>query len=755
MNFWHLPWLRHGQKESPRRPVRARNTHLSLEILEDRCMLSAAAALPVGPTLNWRAETFSIENTVVTKPTGSAVQLQTTTPNQGEGFGQDIGLNQVVANYPYNGAGYTVAIIDTGIDYNNPALGGGWGKRVVAGYNFVNNTSDPMDDNGHGTHVAGIIGSSNSTYTGIAPDVDFVALKVLDATGSGTFGNVDLALQWVAAHQKQYNIVAVNMSLGSGNYTIDPYTFLESDFSTLVTDGVFIAVASGNNYYGVSSQQGLAYPAISPQVVSVGAVWDGNFGAVSWVSGARDNSTAIDQITSFTQRSAALDLLAPGAMITSTYLNDTFVQMAGTSMASPVVAGSAVLIHEALDALGRSSQASQSFILKLMQTTGATIVDSETAADNVTNSGLRYKRLNLYAAISSLATVPSKPPTLATIPNQTMTAGVPLSITLAAGTSDGGVVTFSDQVANYSPAYQLGLQLGLSYAGSYFLSSIGKNEKWIIGANSQWYCLLPDGSLYRWVSNATLTLSPANLVATLTPAIYNDPTQLWTASATAPPPVTSTFAGNQLTLKCDPSFLGSFKVTVSASEGGASVSQSFIVTVSHPNTPPVLGNLAIQSQTSTTLVANVAASDADGNNLTLSAQAIPLSSQLYNLEQQYGFTYTGNYFTNIWGGNEKWLKGKNGQWYCLLPNGELRVAQNNLAYTLQPGNLIAMLDPFVYGDPSLLWNAKAPSTPQVTVALQGSKLTVTSLNGYHGSFYVEIAVSDGFTTTKKTYFVTI
>ncbi len=536
-------------------------------------------------------------------------------------------------------------------------------------------------------------------------------------------------------------------------------------------------------------------------------------------------------------------------MITSTYLKDTFVQMAGTSMASPVVAGSAVLIHQALDALGRSSQANQTFILKLMQTTGATIVDSETAADNVTNSGLSYKRLNLYAAISSLATVTAKPPTLAAIPNQTITAGMPLTVTLVAGSFDGGVVTFSDQVANYSPAYQLGLQLGLSYAGSYFLSSIGKNEKWLIGANSQWYCLLPDGSLYRWVSNPTLTLVPANLVAPLTPALYNDPTQLWTAPVTTPPPVTSSFAGNQLTLKCDPSFLGSFKVTVTASEGGAGVSQSFIVTVGHrpptlgaiaaqtvthgtslilnltesdpdghalttsaqtittsqqgsspppvaftisgnqlvvkppagflgtftvqvtvndgfgsamqtftvttTNTPPVLGNLSVQSQSSTTLVANVAATDADGDNLTLAAQIVPSSSQIYNLDQQYGFTYTGNYFTNAWGGNEKWLKGKNGQWYCLLPNGELRLAQNNLAYTLQPGNLIATLDPSVYVDPSLLWNAKAPSTPQVTVALQGSKLTVTALNGYHGSFYIEIAASDGFTTTKKTYFITI
>src|SRR5258708_1932417 len=82
--------------------------------------------------------------------------------------------------YPYRGSGYTIAGLDTGIDYHNVDLGGGFGAghRVVAGYDFINNRADPMDDNGHGTHVAGIIGSSNPSSPGIAPDVHFAALKV-------------------------------------------------------------------------------------------------------------------------------------------------------------------------------------------------------------------------------------------------------------------------------------------------------------------------------------------------------------------------------------------------------------------------------------------------------------------------------------------------------------------------------------------------------------------------------------------------
>src|SRR5581483_5350414 len=89
-------------------------------------------------------------------------------------FGPLIGLDGARANFPYKGDGYSVAVLDTGIDYNHPALGGAWGKRVIAGYDFVNNDADPLDDNGHGTHVAGIIGSSSSQYPGVAPDVNLI-----------------------------------------------------------------------------------------------------------------------------------------------------------------------------------------------------------------------------------------------------------------------------------------------------------------------------------------------------------------------------------------------------------------------------------------------------------------------------------------------------------------------------------------------------------------------------------------------------
>lgn len=402
----------------------------------------------------WRQERFTIGDIAMLDASQAAVG---TLAMQGTNL---IGLDKVFADYAYRGQGYSVAVIDTGIDYNHAALGGGWGQRVIAGWNFVNNTSNPMDDNGHGTHVAGIIGSSDATYTGVAPNVNFIALKVLDAGGSGTFGAVEDALKWVVANQATYNIVSVNLSIGAGSFTVNPYAFLDDEFAALKNEGVFIAVAAGNSYYTNQDYPGLAFPAISEQVVSVGAVWAGSYGTVQWFGGAIDYNTAPDQITSFSQRGPSLDLLAPGAMITSTFKGGGFKTMAGTSMATPFVAGAAVLLHQHLDALGQN--ANQDYILSLMQSSAATIHDGEYGRDNVKNTGLDFKRLDLSAAMDSV-TGTNRAPTLAAIGNQTMGKNQgPLSIKLVAADADGDTITLSAQAPGHP-------SVGLTISGSQLL----------------------------------------------------------------------------------------------------------------------------------------------------------------------------------------------------------------------------------------------------------------------------------------------
>ena len=144
-------------------------------------------------------------------------------------------------------------------------------------------------------------------------------------------------------------------------------------------------------------------------------------------------------------------------------------------MATPVIAGAAVLLHQALVAHGDSAHANEDYILGLMKSTGAIIVDANTTADNVTNTGLSFKRLNLFAGLNAVSPVNNTPPTLAPIANQTMTAGLPLTVMLSASSAVGDPLTFTAQATgnNNSRIYQLGQQLGLSYGGSYFLNSIG------------------------------------------------------------------------------------------------------------------------------------------------------------------------------------------------------------------------------------------------------------------------------------------
>jgi VCBS repeat-containing protein len=407
-------------RRRPQRSTAAPGFHFApAEECEPRVLLSATGG--ADDYAAWRNATFTVDSLTV------STDIVTTQSDQVSAYDSQttslIGLDGVFESTSYRGTGYSVAVIDTGIDYNHPALGGGWGNRVIAGYDFLNGDADPMDDNGHGTHVAGIIGSDDATHYGIAPDVNLIALKVLGANGSGSFGAVEDALQWVIAHQDEYNIVAVNMSLGASNFSSNPYSFLEDEFSTLLGQGVFLAGASGNSFYSVGSEQGLGYPAISTQTVSVGAVWDANVGSVSWGSGARDYTTAADRVTSFTQRSSSLDILAPGAFVTSTYLGGGFATLAGTSMATPVIAGAAALLHQAAIETGQPDFANQSSLLELMQTTGVDVIDGDDEDDNVTNTGLTFKRLDLLAAMNVLvgesASV-NEAPIISDIDNQTI-----------------------------------------------------------------------------------------------------------------------------------------------------------------------------------------------------------------------------------------------------------------------------------------------------------------------------------------------
>ncbi len=748
------PWASSRSKKAPVRRTPER-TRLQVELLETRLVPSTTT----DPAYDaWRSETFHVDDVAVADVVNpTSVSGQATPTNSS--FGSLIGLPSAFTNTSYRGTGYSVVVIDTGIDYRDTDLGGGFGAgyRVIAGWDFVNNDADPMDDNGHGTHVAGIIGSSNATYSGVAPNVNLIALKVLDANGSGSFGAVEDALKWVVANQSKYNIVAINMSLGSGNYTTNPYTFLDDEFTSLKNQGVFISVAAGNSFYSNNSQVGLDYPAVDPLVVSVGAVWTGNFGTVAWASGARDETTAADRIASFSQRGPALSIMAPGAIINSTYLNNTYKTMAGTSMASPVVAGAAAILHQAMDAMNLT--ANQDTILALMKKTGKTVIDGDDENDNVVNTGLSFKRLDLGAALADLgpAVPTNSAPVLQAIGTQYVSPGQSIVVTLNATDADGDAITYSARMVGSmaQAAYQLDQQLGLGYTGTYSENTFGLGERWMSGSGGKWYFILPNGELRVWAGSLNASLQPAGLIAAFDVQYYNDPSLLWNAQASTGLVPTLAIAGNELTITAPATIGNDYTIEVTASDGKASAKTTFIVSAKNasPVLSPISGRSVLHGSTTTI---SLSATDADGDPITYSARVSSSQSQTaYELDQKLGLGFSGSYQQNSQGQSEKWMTGSNGSWYWILPNGEVRLWGGSVVATMQASNLVGKLDARFYYDPSLLWNAQPNTGAAPSLSIVGNQLTISAPSTTSGSYTIEVTASDGKVGVKQTFVLNV
>src|SRR5215212_9461981 len=304
-----------------------------------------------------------------------------------------------------NGSGFSSVIIDTGIDLNHPFFGpdsdsNGIADRIVFQYDFSgSNDSDASDFDGHGSNVASIVASQDATYNGMAPATGIIALKVFPNSGSGNFGDIEEALQWVVANATTYNIASVNMSLGdvaNDNSAIIKYG-LGDELAALNALDVIVVSAAGNDYFQFQTQ-GVSYPASDPNSLAVGAVWDGNNGGpITWSDGARDNTTGTDRIVSFSQRSTTMtSIFAPGAFITGANQSGGTVSYAGTSQAAPHIAGIATLAEQlAVQILGH--RLSMSDFESLLNTTGVTIFDGDDEDANVTNTQQNYRRVDVLA----------------------------------------------------------------------------------------------------------------------------------------------------------------------------------------------------------------------------------------------------------------------------------------------------------------------------------------------------------------------
>lgn len=237
-------------------------------------------------------------------------------------------LPQIQANQAWDltkGQSIVVAVIDTGLDLNHPDLQGQW----VQGYNELNPSSPPQDDQGHGTHVSGIISAAMNNsigIAGIAPSSKIMPVKVLDSSGNGDDMDVATGIHWAADHGA--NII--NLSLGEGlnsTGTFDSSEYITEAIHYAQSKGILVVAAAGNDGVGT-----ISYPAALPGVLSVAA------------------TTSENKLTDFSNYGLGLSLEAPGDRILSTYplaLSSGYAYLWGTSMASPMVSAVAALIWSA------------------------------------------------------------------------------------------------------------------------------------------------------------------------------------------------------------------------------------------------------------------------------------------------------------------------------------------------------------------------------------------------------------------------
>ena len=232
------------------------------------------------------------------------------------------GTTQTLTN---KGTGIGVAVIDTGIDLSHPDL-----TRAVSGKNCLNTRQSANDDNGHGTHVAGTIAARDNGQgvVGVAPEVTLYAVKVLNATGSGTWSQIICGIDWVTANAGKIQVA--NMSLGGGggatpsnaDCTNGNNDALHTAICKSVQANVTYVVAAGNS----GADAATFVPAAYAEVIAVSAMDPTN-----------------SAMANFSNFGGAVDIAGPGVNIYSTYKGGGYATLSGTSMASPHVAGAAAL----------------------------------------------------------------------------------------------------------------------------------------------------------------------------------------------------------------------------------------------------------------------------------------------------------------------------------------------------------------------------------------------------------------------------
>lgn len=428
-------------------------------------------------------------------------------------------VSQVHANdvwsLGYDGTGVVVAIIDTGVNYNHADVAdhmwNGGSSYPYHGYDYVNGDNNPMDDNGHGSHCAGITAGdgTSGTQTGIAPNATIMALKVLNASGSGSSTAITNAIQFAVNN----NADVVSMSLGTSGAS--GQASYRQIFVNMLNAGIVASIAAGNDgeiYSTYAVPKNIGSPGNCPPpwhnpdqtltggqsaVITIGAsnCNDGkstfsSFGPVTWygVTGYNDyryqanNSTNIGLIKP--------DIIVPGTDITSLLYSDNtgYVEECGTSMATPLASGIMALMLQANPNLLPAQ------IDQILETT-AFPVEFRTSKNNYTGAG----RGDALAAIDAILTQSTKPTNLSL-----ETCGGNVNLSWTASTAPAGYCIYRDNV-------QVGSTTETSYTDEnvgtgkhvYYVRAIDNNGRQSVHSNSmvctiQPYATVPENLSVEW-----------------------------------------------------------------------------------------------------------------------------------------------------------------------------------------------------------------------------------------------------------------
>ncbi|GIP18839.1 hypothetical protein J40TS1_44810 [Paenibacillus montaniterrae] len=212
------------------------------------------------------------------------------------------------------GRNVKIGVIDTGIDFHHPALNG----SILPGINFVERNRPPIDDNGHGTHISGTIAASNPNHgmIGVAPHAMIVPVKAFDQQGSAYVSDIAHAIDWCVRNK----VNVINMSFGMRTKSKSMLSAVNRAYQK----GVIVIASSGND----SKRKAIDYPARYTNTVAVGA------------------TNSFRKIAPFSNRGIYIDIYAPGDRIVSAWLNNSYNEMNGTSMATSHVSGAIALLLE-------------------------------------------------------------------------------------------------------------------------------------------------------------------------------------------------------------------------------------------------------------------------------------------------------------------------------------------------------------------------------------------------------------------------